>query len=132
MSQGTAVYKGGCISSFLRVFYFLFFNCLVSFLLKSISGMQETAVVNSGLLLMAVMGLLFPAVLHYTHTEVHFGKSELALSRFSSCIMLVAYAAYLFFQLKSHKNLYDPVNEVGYPPPARHTHTRKKLENVGV
>ena len=61
---------------------------------------------------MAVMGLLFPAVLHFTHTEVHFGKSELALSRFSSAIMLVAYASYLFFQLKSHSNLYDSVDEV--------------------
>lgn len=61
---------------------------------------------------MAVMGLLFPAVLHFTHTEVHFGSSELALSRFSSCIMLVAYAAYLVFQLKSQKNLYVPVDEV--------------------
>ncbi|KAK7816642.1 vacuolar cation/proton exchanger 2 [Quercus suber] len=85
---------------------------------------KETAVVNSGLLLMAVMGLLFPAVLHYTHTEVHSGQSELALSRFSSCIMLVAYAAYLFFQLKSHRNLYDALNEVGYdffniPPPSK-------------
>nr|GMD37125.1 vacuolar cation/proton exchanger 2-like [Ipomoea batatas]GMD38658.1 vacuolar cation/proton exchanger 2-like [Ipomoea batatas] len=62
---------------------------------------KASAIVNSGLLLMAVMGLLFPAVLHFTRTEVHFGKSELALSRFSSCIMLVAYASYLFFQLKS-------------------------------
>ncbi|KAJ0703189.1 putative calcium/proton exchanger [Helianthus annuus] len=60
---------------------------------------------------MAVMGILLPAVLHFTHTEVHFGKSELALSRFSSCIMLVAYASYLFFQLKSHTNLYDSVDE---------------------
>lgn len=67
---------------------------------------------NSGLLLMAVMGLLFPAVLHSTHTELHFGKSELALSRFSSGIMLVAYAAYLVFQLKSEKNLYHPVDVV--------------------
>lgn len=61
---------------------------------------------------MAVMGLLFPAVLHSTHTELHFGKSELALSRFTSCIMLVAYAAYLVFQLKSQQNLYVPVDEV--------------------
>ncbi|KAF3647517.1 Vacuolar cation/proton exchanger 2 [Capsicum annuum] len=67
---------------------------------------KATAIVNSGLLLMAVMGLLFPAVLHFTHTELHFGKSQLALSRFSSCIMLVAYASYLFFQLKSQPNLY--------------------------
>jgi Ca2+:H+ antiporter len=61
---------------------------------------------------MAVMGLLFPAVLHSTHTELHFGKSELALSRFSSCIMLVAYASYLAFQLKRQKNQYIPVGEV--------------------
>ncbi|XP_014517617.1 vacuolar cation/proton exchanger 5 isoform X2 [Vigna radiata var. radiata] len=72
---------------------------------------KATASVNSGLLLMAVMGILFPAVLHYTHTEVHVGKSELFLSRFSSCVMLVAYAAYLFFQLKSQRSLYVSVNE---------------------
>ncbi|KAF6174990.1 hypothetical protein GIB67_026478 [Kingdonia uniflora] len=69
---------------------------------------KAAAVVNSGLLLMAVMGLTFPAVLHFTHTEIHFGKSELALSRFSSCVMLVAYASYLFFQLKSQQILYSP------------------------
>ncbi|XVE78256.1 hypothetical protein DITRI_Ditri13aG0129800 [Diplodiscus trichospermus] len=68
---------------------------------------KATAGVNSGLLLMSVMGLLLPAVLHSTHTELHFGKSELALSRFSSCIMLLAYAAYLYFQLKSQKKLYN-------------------------
>ncbi|TYK01087.1 vacuolar cation/proton exchanger 3-like isoform X1 [Cucumis melo var. makuwa] len=73
---------------------------------------KAAATVNSGLLLMAVMGLLFPAVLRSTHTELHSGKSELALSRFSSGIMLVAYAAYLVFQLKSDKNLYLPVDEV--------------------
>lgn len=61
---------------------------------------------------MAVMGLLFPAVLHSTHSEVHYGKSELALSRFSSCIMLVAYASYLVFQLKNQKDSYHQVSEV--------------------
>ncbi|XP_027062625.2 vacuolar cation/proton exchanger 3-like [Coffea eugenioides] len=72
---------------------------------------KANAVMNSGLLLMAVMGLLFPAVLHFTRTELHFGKSELALSRFSSCVMLAAYGAYLFFQLTSQKNMYSPINE---------------------
>eukprot|EP00249_Psilotum_nudum_P020056 c27541_g1_i1 orf=352-1803(-) len=70
---------------------------------------QEAAVVNSGLLLMAVLGLLFPAVLHATHTE-RTGSSELFLSRFSSGIMLVAYGSYLYFQLKSHRQLYDTLN----------------------
>nr|GME13062.1 vacuolar cation/proton exchanger 3-like [Ipomoea batatas] len=72
---------------------------------------KGTAVMNSALLLMAVMGLLLPAVLHVTHTELHFGKSEVALSRFSSCVMLVAYGAYLFFQLTSEKSLYMPIAE---------------------
>ncbi|XP_068304001.1 vacuolar cation/proton exchanger 3-like [Pyrus communis] len=72
---------------------------------------KATSGVNSGLLLMAVMGLLFPAVLHSTRTELHYGKSELSLSRFTSCIMLVAYASYLFFQLRSQQNLYIPVDQ---------------------
>ncbi|GJT71225.1 hypothetical protein Tco_1030511, partial [Tanacetum coccineum] len=44
--------------------------------------------------------------------EVHFGKAELALSRFSSCIMLVAYASYLLFQLKIHSNPCDSIDEI--------------------
>jgi Ca2+:H+ antiporter len=61
---------------------------------------------------MAVLGLMFPAVLHFTHSEVQYGKSEVSLSRFSSCIMLVAYASYLFFQLKTHRSVYNPISEV--------------------
>ncbi|ONL98742.1 vacuolar cation/proton exchanger 2 isoform X1 [Zea mays] len=72
---------------------------------------KASAVVNSGLLLMAVLGLMFPAVLHFTHSEAQYGKSEVALSRFSSCIMLVAYASYLFFQLKSHRSMYSPIGD---------------------
>jgi len=75
-------------------------------------SLQASAVVNSGLLLMAVLGLMFPAVLHFTHSEAQYGKSEVALSRFSSCIMLVAYASYLFFQLKSHRSMYSPIGDV--------------------
>lgn len=68
---------------------------------------KTAALVSSGLLLMAVMGLMFPAVLQSTHTELHGRESELVLSRFSACVMLTAYACYLFFQLKSHAHLYD-------------------------
>ena len=80
---------------------------------------QSAAVVNSGLLLMAVMGILFPALLHYTHSEAQLGKSEVALSRFSSCVMLLAYACYLLFQLKSHRSLYDPVRAVASQSPSQ-------------
>ena len=100
------VFDKVCISFFL--FFFLFSSILlVSYLISS--TIQRNAVVSSGMLLMAVMGLLFPTFLHYTHSEVHAGSSELALSRFISCIMLVAYAAYLFFQLKSQPSFYTEV-----------------------
>lgn len=89
------------------------FKSWLKIMFKLFNSFQATASVDSGLLLMAVMGLLFPAVLHSTHTELHFGKSELALSRFSSCIMLVAYASYLAYQLKRQKNQYIPVDGVG-------------------
>ncbi|KAK8602725.1 hypothetical protein V6N13_084930 [Hibiscus sabdariffa] len=62
---------------------------------------KETAVVNSGLLLMAMMGLVFPASLHSTGTELHFGTSELALSRVSSCVLILAYLVSIFFQLRN-------------------------------
>lgn len=87
-------------------------NNYVRLIWYTITSNQAGAAVNSGLLLMAVMGIMFPAVLHSTHSEVQYGKSELSLSRFSSCIMLIAYASYLVFQLKSHHSLYNPIDEV--------------------
>ncbi|XP_031737451.1 vacuolar cation/proton exchanger 5 isoform X3 [Cucumis sativus] len=103
---------GSILSNMLLVLGCAFFCGGIVFNKKEQTFNKATAVVNSGLLLMAVMGLLFPALLHYTHSEAHFGKSELALSRFSSCIMLLAYAAYLFFQLMSQMNLYSSVYEI--------------------
>ncbi|KAK4794274.1 hypothetical protein SAY86_012268 [Trapa natans] len=102
---------GSILSNMLLVLGCAFFSGGLAFIKKEQVFNKSTAVVNSGLLLMAVMGLLFPAVLHYTHSEVHFGRSELALSRFSSCIMLIAYGAYLYYQLRTQDNQYEPLNE---------------------
>ncbi|KAL9291249.1 putative calcium/proton exchanger [Arabidopsis thaliana] len=102
---------GSILSNMLLVLGCAFFCGGLVFYQKDQVFDKGIATVNSGLLLMAVMGILFPAVLHYTHSEVHAGSSELALSRFSSCIMLIAYAAYLFFQLKSQSNSYSPLDE---------------------
>lgn len=62
---------------------------------------RAAAHLNSSLLLMAVMCVLFPAALHATRTELHLGQSELILSRITSCIMLVAYAGYIYFQVNT-------------------------------
>ncbi|XP_021747299.1 vacuolar cation/proton exchanger 3-like [Chenopodium quinoa] len=101
---------GSILSNMLLVLGCAFFTGGVVHHPKIQSFDKSAAVMNSGLLLMAVMGITFPAVLHFTHTEVHRGKSELSLSRFSSGIMLVAYASYLYFQLRSQHNLYDPID----------------------
>uniref|UniRef100_A0A7N0VM48 Sodium/calcium exchanger membrane region domain-containing protein n=1 Tax=Kalanchoe fedtschenkoi TaxID=63787 RepID=A0A7N0VM48_KALFE len=103
---------GSILSNMLLVLGCAFFSGGIVHYKKQQIFNKAAAVVSSGLLLMAVMGLLFPAVLHFTRTEVHFGKSELALSRFSSCVMLIAYASYLFFQLKCQHTEYQPLNEV--------------------
>ncbi|XP_064946020.1 vacuolar cation/proton exchanger 2-like isoform X2 [Musa acuminata AAA Group] len=102
---------GSILSNMLLVLGCAFFTGGIVHCNKDQVFNKAAAVVNSGLLLMAVMGLMFPAVLHFTHSELHYGRSELALSRFSSCIMLVAYAGYLFFQLKSQHELYKPIGE---------------------
>ncbi|XP_059645516.1 vacuolar cation/proton exchanger 3-like [Cornus florida] len=102
---------GSILSNMLLVLGCAFFTGGIIHRQKVQEFNKAAAVVNSGLLLMAVMGILFPAVLHFTHTEVHDGTSEVSLSRFSSCIMLVAYASYLFFQLKSQKQLYNTIDE---------------------
>ncbi|VFQ64384.1 unnamed protein product [Cuscuta campestris] len=104
---------GSILSNMLLVLGCAFFAGGIVYSNKEQVFNKGTAVMNSGLLLMAVMGLMLPAVLHFTHTELHFGKSEVALSRFSSCVMLVAYAAYLFFQLTSEKSHYAPITEEG-------------------
>lgn len=106
---------GSILSNMLLVLGCSFFSGGVVHCKKDQVFNKATAVVNSGLLLMAVMGLMFPAVLHFTHSEVQYGKSEVALSRFSSCVMLVAYASYLIFQLKSHTNLYNPIDNEDVP-----------------
>nr|GMD92593.1 vacuolar cation/proton exchanger 3-like isoform X2 [Ipomoea batatas] len=102
---------GSILSNMLLVLGSAFFAGGIAHSHKEQVFNKGTAVMNSGLLLMAVMGLLLPAVLHFTHTEMHFGTSELALSRFSSCVMLVAYGAYIFFQLTSERSLYVPIAE---------------------
>ncbi|XP_076927062.1 vacuolar cation/proton exchanger 5-like [Bidens hawaiensis] len=71
---------------------------------------KSNAVMSSGLLLMTVIGLLLPTALQFKYTELYFGPSELALSRYISCIMLTAYGGYPFFQLTSKKS-YTLINE---------------------
>lgn len=62
---------------------------------------------------MAVMSILFPTILVAQHTEIR-ADASLALSRTTAVLMLLSYTAYIFFQLVTHKNLFDAPT----PPPA--------------
>ncbi|CAI5504530.1 unnamed protein product [Closterium sp. Naga37s-1] len=62
---------------------------------------------SPGALMLAMSGLLFPNLLHATGTELHENDSELALSRLAAVLMLVAYFAYIYFQLFTHKDLFE-------------------------
>lgn len=75
---------------------------------------RKQADVNSSLLLLGalchVLALMFKyAVNSNEHKEV--GLPTLELSRACSIIMLLAYIAYLFFQLKTHRQLFESQEE---------------------
>lgn len=72
---------------------------------KVISG------INSSLLMMASLCLMLPLALQQSMAYSEAAVSTLQLSRVSSIIMLIAYAAYLFFQLKTHRQLFEEGQE---------------------
>ncbi|KAL5991455.1 Vacuolar cation/proton exchanger 3 [Asimina triloba] len=69
---------------------------------------RKQADVNTGLLIISLLchmlPLMFKQAANNTPTVV---EATLQLSRASSIIMLIAYVAYLFFQLKTHRQLFE-------------------------
>lgn len=90
-------------------------NCLLvlgsAFLLGGIhhktqkynTQMQTT---NSGLLMVAVMGLVLPASLDAADAE-RSATAVLGMSRFASLMLLGIYGALIYFQLKTHRHLVE-------------------------
>ncbi|PKA56780.1 Vacuolar cation/proton exchanger 1a [Apostasia shenzhenica] len=69
---------------------------------------------NTGLLLLSALCHVLPLMFRYA---VNYGEHDvitiptLTLSRVGSIVMLVAYAAYIFFHLKTHHQLFEPQEE---------------------
>ena len=80
---------------------------------------QKQSDVSTGLLILGVLCQSMPLMLRYAvSTGEHAVTSEnagLVLSRACSIVMILAYAAYLYFQLKTHRQLFEP-QEVTYTP----------------
>ncbi|KAJ9172492.1 hypothetical protein P3X46_015722 [Hevea brasiliensis] len=73
---------------------------------------RKQADVNSLLLLLGLLCHILPLMFRYALGEGPFTfHYTLELSRASSIVMLVAYVAYIFFQLKTHRQLFESQEE---------------------
>ncbi|XP_027330726.1 vacuolar cation/proton exchanger 3-like [Abrus precatorius] len=74
---------------------------------------RKQADVNSLLLLLGLLCHLLPLLFKYAlgGGTYSIATSTLQLSRASSVVMLLAYVAYIFFQLKTHRKLFDAQEE---------------------
>eukprot|EP00938_MAST-03A_sp_MAST-3A-sp1_P004344 g4344.t1 len=68
------------------------------------------ATTNGALLLLATMGMIFPALLSSTGGE-RTEDAALDMSRAVSMGLLLGYAAYLYFQLKTHTSVFEDDEE---------------------
>ncbi|CAN1846409.1 Vacuolar cation/proton exchanger 1 [Linum perenne] len=75
---------------------------------------RKQADVNSLLLLLGLLCHILPLMFRYaTGQGAVTSSSTLQLSRVSSIFMLVAYAGYIIFQLKTHRQLFESQQEDG-------------------
>ncbi|KAK3271998.1 hypothetical protein CYMTET_19676, partial [Cymbomonas tetramitiformis] len=72
---------------------------------------KQGATMSAALLLLAVVSIAAPNVLHATHTELHGTSSEISLSRFTSVLLLGVYCTFLYFQLITHRDIYEEEGE---------------------
>ncbi|XP_058099660.1 vacuolar cation/proton exchanger 3-like [Magnolia sinica] len=73
---------------------------------------RKQAHANSGLLFLALVCHILPLMFkHASDNDARTVNHILQLSRASSIIMLLAYIAYLFFQLKTHRQLFEAQEE---------------------
>jgi Ca2+:H+ antiporter len=63
--------------------------------------------INSTLLMASVMGILFPTAMTYASEDSHL--TEIGFSRATSFALFILYFAFLYFQLFTHKEIYDSV-----------------------
>ncbi|TXG74390.1 hypothetical protein EZV62_002969 [Acer yangbiense] len=76
---------------------------------------RKQADVNSLLLLLGLLCHMLPLMLRYASSStpgIFNADSTLQLSRGSSIVMLVSYIAYIFFQLKTHRQIFESQEDI--------------------
>jgi Ca2+:H+ antiporter len=96
---------GSILSNMLLVLGCAFFFGGLRFKIQRFA--KEGVIASAGLLMLGVLALMLPNVLHATHTELDGTVDDVSLSRFCSVVLLGMYGAYLYFQLVSHRELYE-------------------------
>ena len=71
---------------------------------------QSALSMNGSLLLLAILALIIPAAAHHTGSNVT-DENILELSRYASLALLVMYGLSLFFQFKTHSDLFHSNEE---------------------
>ena len=72
---------------------------------KTLTFGKSTAQINCVLLMLGVMGILFPTVLSWTDAETL--KNEVGFSRATAVLNFFGYVLFLFFQIVTHPDAYD-------------------------
>jgi len=95
---------------------------------------RTAANAQSGMLVLALAALIFPAVFQLIHggglpsvseERVDFGSDLETLSLGVSIILLVSYVAGLFFSLRTHRAVFNPYDETGHEEEAHHWSVRR-------
>lgn len=102
---------GSILSNMLLVLGCAFFFGGLRFKIQRFA--KEGVIASAGLLMLGVLTLMLPNVLHATHSELDGTTDDVSLSRFCSVVLLGMYGAYLYFQLVSHRELYESEAEPG-------------------
>ncbi|KAI3694656.1 hypothetical protein L1987_77624 [Smallanthus sonchifolius] len=89
---------------------------------------------NTLLLLLGLLCQIAPLLynLHSVDSPNSDGIAVLQLSRTSSIVMLIAYVAYLFFQLKTHSQLFGSEEDVEEDDDDEHDELDKETASIGV
>jgi Ca2+:H+ antiporter len=76
---------------------------------------RTTAGNAAGMLALAVVGLVFPALFHAVHPEPMASGRELRLSEFVAGILIITYLLSLLFTLRTHRPLFGAAHPVEEP-----------------
>ncbi|GIL48192.1 hypothetical protein Vafri_4866 [Volvox africanus] len=86
--------------------------------------------VNAGMLVLSCFAIMLPSLLDATQSGAKSdNRSELALSRFESIFMFLCYCIYLYFQLKSHRYLFEEDSSSATPTVPTASSTRRTSNN---